>query len=589
MGPDTLGGQTARKIALPEVDLSGLFRGRRLCVGTNRESALFFLGAVFFALSYVYHVPVLYLVFRVVGGLMAAVNFRKLWKLPFENLDYSPLSPVAVRMAEVLDDVVRMETIYSQLCICEEGAVRDVMMPFMSKFSEAEQKRFSYLFNGYNDREECKEKILRLCARDKEELFSLATEIARWRDTEKARLGTGYVEPVVKEMAQVPATATRSVAKRRREKVERITDVEIRIAETVQALAGVIITPNAEPEKGPAVTRYSFKLPNGTKMGKITGLSDDVALALAVPHVRIAPIDGKPQTLGFEVKNDKTEIVKFSDVFNSREYQAHKSPVAFPLGKDISGKVVVGDIAEMPHVLIAGTTGSGKSVCENSLICSIIKKVSPCQVKFIMIDPKMVELWPYAGIPHLERNIVTDPIKAVDALKWAREEMMRRYTCFQNMGVKKISEFNAKSQGKLPFLIVIVDEMADLMVATGEDGKELRDDLEEQIVRIAQMGRAAGVHLVLATQRPTANVVTGLIKANVPTKIAFAVSSNMDSRIILDEGGAEDLYGKGDMFYKPLDGRKIRVQGAYISTEEIAQTVKEAREKYGTGGNGETL
>ena len=323
---------------------------------------------------------------------------------------------------------------------------------------------------------------------------------------------------------------------------------------------------------GPSVTRYEFVLDQGVKLSKITNLADDIALALGASGVRIAPIPDKISVVGIEVPNKQVTPVLIRDVIESRDFTEHKSATAFALGRDIGGRNVIGDIEKLPHVLIAGTTGSGKSVCTNSLIVSLLYKSTPDQVRFIMVDPKMVELAPYNGIPHLLIPVVTDPKKAAGALQWAVFEMMKRYKTFSEHGVKKLEEFNKLARTRedletMPSVVVVIDELADLMLVAAKE-------VEESICRVAQMGRAAGVHLVIATQRPSADVITGLMKANIPSRIAFAVASSLESRIILDTTGAEKLVGKGDMLYAPLGaGKPQRVQGCFISPEEIEQVV----------------
>ena len=333
----------------------------------------------------------------------------------------------------------------------------------------------------------------------------------------------------------------------------------------VDATAGDVV-------RGPAITRYEFVLDQGVKLSKVTNLSDDIALALGASGVRIAPIPDKISVVGIEVPNKAVSPVLIRDVIESRTFTQHKSSVAFAVGRDIGNREVVGDIAKLPHVLIAGTTGSGKSVCTNSLIISLLYKSSPEDVRFIMVDPKMVELAPYNGIPHLLIPVVTDPKKAAGALQWAVFEMMKRYKTFSELGVKKLEEYNAIAQKRedLPHMasvVVVIDELADLMLVAAKE-------VEESICRVAQMGRAAGMHLVIATQRPSADVITGLMKANIPSRIAFAVASSLESRIILDSTGAEKLVGRGDMLYAPLgSGKPVRVQGCFITPEEIERVV----------------
>ncbi|MBE6940124.1 MAG: DNA translocase FtsK [Ruminococcaceae bacterium] len=333
----------------------------------------------------------------------------------------------------------------------------------------------------------------------------------------------------------------------------------------VDAQAGEVV-------HGPSVTRYEFTLDQGVKLSKLTNLSDDIALALGASGVRIAPVPGKISAVGIEVPNRAVTAVRIRDVIESRNFVDHPSRVAFSVGKDIGGNCIVGDISRLPHVLIAGTTGSGKSVCTNSLIISMLYKSTPDEVRFIMVDPKMVELAPYNGIPHLLIPVVTDPKKAAGALQWAVYEMMKRYKMFSEKGVKDLAGYNAlegtdEDVKKLPTVVVVIDELADLMLVAAKE-------VEESICRVAQMGRAAGMHLVIATQRPSADVITGLMKANIPSRIAFAVASGMESRIILDNTGAEKLVGKGDMLYFPLgSGKPVRVQGCFITPEEIDRVV----------------
>ena len=327
--------------------------------------------------------------------------------------------------------------------------------------------------------------------------------------------------------------------------------------------------------RGPAITRYELELEQGVKLNKITNLSDDIALALGAKSVRVAPIPGKISTVGIEVPNRAVSPVAIREVLSSNAFTGSKSKVSFAVGKDIAGNCIVGDIAKMPHMLIAGTTGSGKSVCTNSLIVSLLYKATPDEVRLIMVDPKMVELAPYNGIPHLLIPVVTDPKKAAGALQWAVNEMMKRYRLFSEVGAKDLTSYNnhARKDGKetMPQIVVVIDELADLMVVAAKE-------VEESICRVAQMGRASGMHLVIATQRPSSDVITGLMKANIPSRIAFAVEGAINSRIILDASGAEKLVGKGDMLYAPLGQDRLRVQGCFISEEEVANVVEFVKE-----------
>ena len=324
--------------------------------------------------------------------------------------------------------------------------------------------------------------------------------------------------------------------------------------------------------RGPSVTRYELELDQGVRLNKLTNLSDDIALALGATGVRIAPIPDQISMVGIEVPNKLVSPVNIHSVIGSKAFTDSKSKVSFAVGKDIGGNPIVGNIAKMPHLLIAGTTGSGKSVCTNSLIISLLYKATPDEVRLIMVDPKMVELGIYNGIPHLLIPVVTDPKKAAGALQWTVSEMMKRYRLFSECGARDLKAYNAKvshteDMKKLPQVVVIIDELADLMLVAAKE-------VEESICRVAQMGRAAGIHLIIATQRPSADVITGLMKANIPSRIAFAVASSLESRIILDITGAEKLVGRGDMLYFPLGaGKPIRVQGCLITDQEVAAVV----------------
>lgn len=353
-------------------------------------------------------------------------------------------------------------------------------------------------------------------------------------------------------------------------------DTAIKLQQTLKNFGvGVTVT---NISCGPSVTRYELHPEQGVKVSRIVGLADDIKLSLAAADIRIeAPIPGK-SAVGIEVPNKENNMVYLRDLFESEEFKKHTSKIAFAVGKDIGGQVVVTDIGKMPHLLIAGATGSGKSVCINTLIMSIIYKADPEDVKLIMVDPKVVELSVYNGIPHLMIPVVTDPKKASGALNWAVAEMTDRYKKFADYNVRDLKGYNAKVESvkeiedgnkpkKLPQIIIIIDELADLMmVAPGE--------VEDSICRLAQLARAAGIHLVIATQRPSVNVITGLIKANVPSRIAFSVSSGVDSRTIIDMNGAEKLLGKGDMLFYPSGYPKpMRVQGAFVSDQEVSRVV----------------
>ena len=349
-----------------------------------------------------------------------------------------------------------------------------------------------------------------------------------------------------------------------------LTEVATRLQKTLYSFGVQAKVENVSV--GPAITRYELKPAEGVRVSKIANLADDIALNLAAETIRIeAPIPGK-QAVGIEVPNTEKETVHFRDVVESDAFQDSKSKLSVALGKDVAGNMEIADIAKMPHALIAGATGSGKSVCINTIITSIIYKAKPSEVKFVMVDPKVVELSVYNGIPHLLIPVVTDPKKAAGALAWAVQEMDNRYNVFAQKGVRDLKGYNALAEkeegtGTLPQIVIIIDELADLMMVAAKE-------VEDSICRLAQKARAAGMHLIIATQRPSVDVITGIIKANIPSRIAFAVSSQVDSRTILDQVGAEKLLGKGDMLFYPSGAPKpVRVQGAFVSDEEVEKIV----------------
>ncbi len=366
-------------------------------------------------------------------------------------------------------------------------------------------------------------------------------------------------------------------------RAQNLVDATGEMRENTKRLADTLKSFGIEPHivdviRGPSVTRYELELDKGVKLSKVTNLSDDIALALGAMGVRISAIPDKISVVGIEVPNKVVNTVFAREVIDSAAFRNSKSKISFAVGKDIAGNCIVCDIGKLPHMLIAGTTGSGKSVCMNTLIVSLLYKARPDEVRLIMVDPKMVELGVYNGIPHLLIPVVTDPKKAAGALQWAVTEMMRRYRLMADQGVRDLDSYNKTVRSdpdKKPMeqIVVVIDELADLMLVAAKE-------VEESICRIAQMGRASGIHLVIATQRPSADVITGLMKANIPSRIAFAVSSAMESRIILDTQGAEKLVGKGDMLFAPLgQGKPKRVQGCFISDEEVQNVVAAVKQQ----------
>lgn len=406
---------------------------------------------------------------------------------------------------------------------------------------------------------------------EKSELFKAASGNYENKNVKKKK----YVFPSINLLNNVASKESDSAAS--------LEETANKLVATLESF-NVSVT-KGEKSRGPSVTRFEMIPAPGVKVSKILGLSDDIKLALAAADVRIeAPIPGK-SAIGIEVPNANKTVVSFKEMMASKEFKNNPSKICFGLGKDIAGKPVVADIAKMPHLLIAGATGSGKSVCINTIIMSILYKADPEEVKLIMIDPKVVELSVYNGIPHLMIPVVTDPKKATAALAWGVNEMTERYEKFANFGVRDLKGYNSKIEKmnyedndgaplkKLPQIVIIVDELADLMMVASKE-------VEEHICRLAQLARACGIHLVIATQRPSVDVITGLIKANMPSRIAFAVSSGIDSRTILDTVGAEKLLGKGDMLYYPQGFPKpARIQGAFVSDEEVMAVVEDITAK----------
>lgn len=402
---------------------------------------------------------------------------------------------------------------------------------------------------------------------------------------EKARESAMEVAQEIAQQAQVvrpeyrfpPVSLLKSVASGAMDGTVEMRENSKRLSEALQSFK--IEARICNVTRGPSVTRYEVELAQGVRLAKVTALQDDLALALGATGVRISAIPDKIAVVGIEVPNKLVTTVALREVIDSPQFSKAKSKSSFAVGKDIGGTCVVGDISKLPHMLIAGTTGSGKSVCMNSIIISLLYKARPEDVKLIMVDPKMVELGIYNGIPHLLIPVVTDPKKAAGSLQWAVTEMMRRYKTMSDAGVRDLESFNriVESAGEgepLPQIVVIIDELADLMLVAAKE-------VEESICRIAQMGRAAGMHLIIATQRPSADVITGLMKANIPSRIAFAVASAMESRIILDTQGAEKLVGRGDMLYAPLGkGKPKRIQGCFVSDPEVEAVTEYVKAHY---------
>ena len=410
-------------------------------------------------------------------------------------------------------------------------------------------------------------KIEKVTAKD---AAASAAEVAAQIAEAEAAEKPAYCFPPI-ELLNKPSKAAMDATTEMRENTRRLNET----LESFKIEAHII-----NVTRGPSVTRYEVELDKGVRLNKLTTCADDIALSLGASGVRISAVPGKISVVGIEVPNKAVTTVSLREVIDSNEFNRAKSKSSFAVGKDIGGNCIVGNIAKLPHMLIAGTTGSGKSVCMNSIIISLLYKASPDDVKLIMVDPKMVELGIYNGIPHLLIPVVTDPKKAAGSLQWAVTEMMRRYKSMSDVGVRDLESYNAimesEEGNKLPQVVVIIDELADLMLVAAKE-------VEESICRIAQMGRAAGIHLIIATQRPSADVITGLMKANIPSRIAFAVSSAMESRIILDTPGAEKLVGRGDMLYALIGaGKPLRVQGCFVSDAEVESVANYVKEHFNT-------
>ena len=419
-------------------------------------------------------------------------------------------------------------------------------------------------------------KIEKVSAKDAEaSAAEVAMEIAQAQKEEKP---VYYFPPI--DLLKLPGRSSGDATAEMRENSQRLNET----LASFKIEAHII-----NVTRGPSVTRYEVELDKGVRLNKLTTAADDIALSLGASGVRIAAVPGKISVVGIEVPNRAVTTVSLREVIDSQEFHKAKSLSSFAVGKDIGGNCIIGNIARLPHMLIAGTTGSGKSVCMNSIIISLLYKASPDDVKLIMVDPKMVELGIYNGIPHLLIPVVTDPKKAAGSLQWAVTEMMRRYKAMSDAGVRDLESYNSiiesqnSDEQKLPQVVVIIDELADLMLVAAKE-------VEESICRIAQMGRAAGIHLIIATQRPSADVITGLMKANIPSRIAFAVASAMESRIILDTQGAEKLVGRGDMLYAPIgNGKPKRVQGCFVSDPEVEAVANYVKSKFATNYDQEVL
>lgn len=541
----------------------------RISVGANSQTASVVTGGLLIAFSFFFIGSFWQIITLAAGIVLTVSGISRLLCVPWDLVEMYGIQDSVQMLSEAVRQVEEADRMIDALKGCQDGDVTSIIFRDWEKFTESEKARMSYLRDGFNDRRDW-QRLYEGKRREATKQAVLAmSEIAAFYRYTRRILGVAYTEPR-KATGVADATPDTSAALPQKRRPRRNTAKRTQDAiAAVAASYGQELIPDGMPEQGPSVTRYPFRIPQGVKLSKITALSDDLALSLGVSPVRIAPIPGIPSVIGVEVPNEKRKAVKFGDLTRSDAFRAANVPLPVPVGLDITGKPVIADLAAFPHALIAGTTGSGKSVFMNVIICGLLEKFSPEKVGFIMIDPKRVELVPYNDIPHLMEPVITDAERAAEALQWATEEMDRRYKKFTELRIRDITQC-----ADMPYLVIIIDEMADLMMSAGKAA-------EESIVRIAQLGRAAGIHLIIATQRPTKDIVTGLIKANVPARFAFAVSSSLESRIILDDNGAEKLLGQGDMIYAPQSGAAVRVQGAYISGEpdndEIGRVIRKWR------------
>ncbi len=528
---------------------------------------------------------------------MLGTPFRTLWKLLHEDYDEDEMLEVYEEQEEEelaeLDLREQEDTVAEALAIAEstsqprtgtvlDGFLMDIPLdePELSEEAAEEEEDFLEMMKQTSaatiaENNAALEDFLRQANSEKarkktkeeerqEAVTEIAVEVAQQAEAEETE--GDYQMPPIRFLRKGECYAKSNEAENEKEEGRQ---------KLLEVLASFSIGAKIEKEnvsRGPSVTRYEVQPDAGVKVSKITNLADNIAMSLAAESVRIeAPIPGKP-AIGIEVPNAKKDMVSLREILESPQFRDAESKLAFAVGKDIAGNVIIGDIAKMPHMIIAGTTGSGKSVCTNSIIMSILYHAKPTEVKLILIDPKIVEFRVYDGIPHLLIPVVTDPKKAAGALNWAVQEMLSRYSTFADTGVRDLNDYNRLCQERedlepMPQIVIAIDELADLMMASSKE-------VEDSICRLAQMARAAGMHLIISTQRPTADVVTGLIKANIPSRIALYVKEAISSRIILDTGGAEKLLGNGDMLYLPNGQLKpVRVQGCYVSTQEIERVV----------------
>lgn len=464
------------------------------------------------------------------------------------------------------------DTILDSLFVEEEiSTTSEHSLPRAQEIEKADEKRKKFVLIDMSDHKAKPHSFERIdMEKEMHQITTDELEPEVLEDEVKVELESSPSITGISEFRLPPLSLLDSVSMKKKNVPKCIDDRSYNLEKTLQSFG--INAKVTQVTCGPAVTRFELDIPAGVKISKIIGLSQDIALNLAAKSVRVAPIPDRA-AIGIELPNKEISAVSFREVLENNEFLNASSKLTFVLGKDISGQPVIADLTKMPHLLVAGTTGSGKSVCMNTLICSILFKATPKDVRFIMIDPKMVELAGYNGIPHLLAPVVTDVKKASAILKWVVSEMENRYEMFANSSVKDIVRYNIQKTAcgndlqKMPYYVVIIDELADLMMVAAQD-------VEESILRLAQMARAAGIHLVVATQRPSVDVITGIIKANIPSRIAFAVSSLMDSRTILDSAGAEKLLGRGDMLFHPVgEPTAIRIQGAFVSDKEVENIV----------------